>query len=441
MVVHQKPVAWSLGAMAVVLGASAVPFSGAAATAVAAVLPRGSPVRSLPDKLLIGYGSNCDKVRQAVEDGVNVVIWSFLDIVATAAGAAQCRESQMEQQAAMTATAKGGHRDEEQCGVAGTAEIRTSLDLESIRHLIRSLDKSGYEDTIHLASFGGWNGPHLDPNLTPEEWYHTFKEQLGDMFHGVDWDLEGHDNYDSPTNFFTIECLNKMGTISQLLKRGTVHCDCNCVPGACQNLTSIWFLSFHFVDGYTVGMAPPQSYLDLHGDGRFSRRVNLKEPARAWHPEFSYFGRNVYAYLLAKFGDSIDFVSIQFYESYSKAGMALHEEHITAADYLQRFVESAAEGGCLSAVIDFAEDEEVGLSKKTIQLPLSKLVFGFANGWADDGNDKTLYFAPEQVQKAWKALDSKGQLPRGFMFWTINEEGISNGIYYARELSQILHNR
>jgi len=186
-------------------------------------------------------------------------------------------------------------------------------------------------------------------------------------------------------------------------------------------------------------MAPPQSYLDLHGDGRFGRFVNLTEPSRNWHPEFHYFGANVYAYLLAKFGDCIDFVSIQFYESYSKAGMAIHETNITPAEYLEKYVQMEQDG-YLTTTIHFDDDAEVGIGSQPIRLPLSKLVFGLANGWADDTRDKTLYITPEQVAIAWKALADQRRLPRGLMYWTINEDG-SNGVYFARELCRILKNR
>lgn len=192
-------------------------------------------------------------------------------------------------------------------------------------------------------------------------------------------------------------------------------------------------------------MAPPQSYLDFHGSGHFSRYVNLTEPDRQWHPEFHYFGANVYSYLLLKFADYIDFVSIQFYESYSKAGMSLLQDKITPAEYLKRYIETAKDhDGSLSFVVDFSDDHEVDImNKQTIRLPLSKLVFGFANGWADDDeSDKTLYVTPQQINAAWKALESNRKLPRGLMFWTINEEGeVSNGVSFARELSQILNNR
>ena len=49
--------------------------------------------------------------------------------------------------------------------------------------------------------------------LTPNGQYDKWKDKVGDMFHGIDWDLEGHDDLDSPTNIFSIECLEKMGSI------------------------------------------------------------------------------------------------------------------------------------------------------------------------------------------------------------------------------------
>jgi beta-glucosidase len=99
----------------------------------------------------------------------------------------------------------------------------------------------------------GWNGPHLDTSLSARQWYEVWKNHFGDIFDGIDWDLEGHDNLDSPTNIFSVECLNLMGDISRLAKE----------------------------DGYIIGMAPPQSYFDL-GQSGFSRAVNLSEPDRPW---------------------------------------------------------------------------------------------------------------------------------------------------------------
>jgi len=85
-------------------------------------------------------------------------------------------------------------------------------------------------------------------------------------------------------------------------------------------------------------MAPPQSYLDL-SSSKFSRYVNLTDDERQWHSEFSYFGANVYAYVLHKYGHWVDFVSLQFYESYSKAAQAVYYDGIAPSNYLQRYVE------------------------------------------------------------------------------------------------------
>ena len=149
-------------------------------------------VPALPNKLLVGYGSNCDRVRQAVHNGVNCVIWSFLDVVAV---------TNVE------------HSE---------AKIVTSLNLTAIRDLVQELKRDGFGHVVHLASVGGWNGGHLDPSINAAEWYSTFKNQVGDLFHGIDWDLEGNDDLSSPWNFFTIECLDTLGEISEMAKKGTL---------------------------------------------------------------------------------------------------------------------------------------------------------------------------------------------------------------------------
>jgi len=166
--------------------------------------------RQLPEKLLIGYGINVDKVRKSVHDGVNVVIWAFMDIVAATAA---------------DSASSSTHRElQESASSRPHARIRTGLDLEGIRQLIQELDQDGeHSHVVHLVSFGGWNGPHLDPHLSAEEWFACFKENVGDIFHGVDWDLEGNDDLDSPYNVFTVECLDKMGHISKLMKDGMYH--------------------------------------------------------------------------------------------------------------------------------------------------------------------------------------------------------------------------
>jgi hypothetical protein len=184
-------------------------------------------------------------------------------------------------------------------------------------------------------------------------------------------------------------------------------------------------------------MAPPQSYLDAFDDGSpsYSRYVNLTDASRTWHSEFSYFGANVYAYLLHKAGDWIDMVFLQFYESYSRASMSIALEGISRSAYLVRFIERSLQGTDMVGSVYFNEDVQAKSPSRILRLPLRKLVLGLANGWADDGDDKALFISPPEFDAAWSALRSKGIEPRGAGFWTIDEEG-TNGAYFARDLSR-----
>jgi hypothetical protein len=234
--------------------------------------------KQLPLAILVGYATSCNPgVHRAVQQGVNVVIWAFR-------------------------------------GIHDTPEDAYSHDdnyfgfWECIQDMIQQLYGEGYHDnTIHLVSVGGWNGGHLDTRMTPSEWCNRWKNQVGSFVDGIGWDLEGKDQLDHPDNEFSLDCLHGMGEISRLAKE----------------------------DGYIVSMAPPQSYLDVT-NSNFSRFVNLTDPVRSWHAEFSYFGANVYAYILSKCGEYIDFVSIQFYESYSKASMVVNDDKIFAKAVFDR---------------------------------------------------------------------------------------------------------
>ena len=77
------------------------------------------------------------KAARAIEDGAGVIIWSFVHMKLD--------------------------------GEKGM--IETALDLEEIR-IIR--DK--YEQVVHLAAFGGWNGPHPPGKLSGKEWCEVFVE-------------------------------------------------------------------------------------------------------------------------------------------------------------------------------------------------------------------------------------------------------------------------
>jgi len=351
-----------------------------------------APWRELPDRVLIGYGSNIDRVRTAVHDGVNVVIWAFLDVVA-APSCSTALKNQLSQEGAMP----------------NQTTIATSLNLTAVQALVEELDETGYDHVFHLVSFGGWNGPHLDPKLSAVDWYLGFRQHVGHLFHGLDWDLEGNDKLTSPYNLFTTECLDKMVSISRMAK----------------------------ADGYVVSMAPPQSYLDILGRSCFSRLVNLSDPKRQWHTQFSYFGANVYAYLLAKSSESVDLISIQFYESYSRAAEAVKRNGVSPSKYLEHYVTNLVKSD-LMHYVDFSKDTELDMPGSFIAVPLSKLVFGFANGWALHDTEKNFFATIDEVQEAWNTLETNHHLPRGFMFWTIDEEG-KNGVNMAKGLSRILN--
>jgi chitinase len=290
-----------------------------------------------------------------------------------------------------------------------------TFDVELAKQTISQLDEEGFK-VIHLVSFGGWNGPHLPTSsfssheASAKALYQSWKRTFGDVFDGFDWDLEGNDNIESASNMLTIECLESMGEMSAMAKK----------------------------DGYIIGMAPAQSYLD-NESSNFSRYLNLTDHTRTeWHSDFHYYGANAYAYLLSKYSDAIDFVSIQFYESYSKAGLNCYHRGIPKDVYLEKYVEDIVQknmdGGMF---IDFNQDEALNYASRQVQLPLSKLVFGFANGWGIPG-DKVCYFDPSEIEAAYKRLADKKIAPRGFMYWVIDEEG-SQDVYFAKSLKNILH--
>jgi hypothetical protein len=94
----------------------------------------------------------------------------------------------------------------------------------------------------------------VDQHLPCREFEH-FNVQLGGLFDGVDWDLEGNDNRSAPTARFTIETLNVMADFSVCVKKTL---------------------------GMSVSMAPAESYLDALGPSgaRLQRPATLDD---AWH--------------------------------------------------------------------------------------------------------------------------------------------------------------
>lgn len=362
-----------------------------------------SQAKILPENLLVAYTTNtCDslenmqKVTQAIEEGVNVVIWSFVSLKVTISPSANDN------------------------AVASKIELEASQNIKNLiryKHILRGM---GYKDVIHQAAFGGWNGPHLPAGYSGKELYQAFNDfnsqaqnelsgcdDSETIWDGFDWDLEGHDNLNSPTNEFTIECLEQMGEMSRLAK----------------------------ANGLVVSMAPPESYLDTT-TSRFSRSIKLSYP-EPWHQDFTYHGANAYAYVLAKWENSIDFIFLQFYESYSHAAYQVNEVGILPSTFLVNYVLNLVKND-ERYLVNFEEDVEINLKNQFVNLPLSKLVFGFANGWAD--GEKALFFSPDELEIAYKSLLSTQHTPRGMGYWVIEEEG-NNGVFLTRGLNKILKTR
>ena len=293
--------------------------------------------------------------------------------------------------------------------------------------------------TIHLISIGGWNAPHPDTSNPPDVTYENWVKWNNDTFDGIDWDIEGNDDTNSPFNMFTQPCLDLMGQISQLAKK----------------------------DGYLVSMVPAESYLDPTASV-FDFYLNHSYPE--WEtlvPFFPYHGHNVYAYLLVKYGstlvngqvsDTFDFVTIQLYEGYSHADYNITLGRQSPVSYLQNWIPLVYGGWDLEIPSNYISTDwgtgssaVGGISTVRVSVPPSRLVIGLANGWAGGDSSinptKFLLIYPDQVGDSYRALEATGLAPRGYAFWVISEEGNASvarpnvPVWMAAGLNQFLHTR
>lgn len=351
-------------------------------------------VPPLPEKIIVGYANwnQCDdSIVKAVEQGVNVVIWFSINLAVDPEG--------------QPTVTNGPEWD---CVADKVAQIRAK----------------GLE-TVHLISIGGWNSPHPDTSNTAEDvfahWDRWNREVAARPsqgffgFDGFDWDIEGNDDPASPFNHFSVECLDLMGRVSELAKE----------------------------QGYIVAMAPAESYLDPQLSPAFDRSLRheydewksvLKEP-------FRYHGRNVYAYLLARY-DVFDFITVQLYEGYSHAEYAVSQLQLNPVEVLSNFVRRITSPW----YIDFSSDPALHFEQTVdVSIRPERLVIGLANGWAGDG--KFLLIYPAQVAAAYRQLQAERLTPRGFAFWNILDEGKASPqrpaepVFLAHGLNTFMHIR
>mmetsp|Transcript_13085 Transcript_13085/g.31018 ORF Transcript_13085/g.31018 Transcript_13085/m.31018 type:complete len:425 (-) Transcript_13085:90-1364(-) len=361
-------------------------------------------MNSLPDEILVAYPgwSVCDdRISNAISEGANVIAWSFASL----------------------------SRND-----SGKASVVLEPNFECVRKLIDE-----HPGVTHLLSFGGWNRPHPDDHISGFTYFEGFKawnespahlrKDGKPLFDGVDWDFEGNDEVTESSNVFTVELLDMLGEFSVLARRR----------------------------GYLVSFAPPESYLDPRSPepGRFSRSLLHDNPL--WEAEFAremggkykppffaYHGRNCWAYILARFGlDAFDFVSVQFYESYSRFGYDVQVAGMQVAEAVVAAAVPYVDGW----EVDFSADPDprvAGLGRRRVSIPPERLVIGLGalHGPLPEQRPrheppyaKVFTLEPSGVpgnpfREAMARLRREGRPLRGAMFWCIAEEAASSEPFY-----------
>lgn len=369
-------------------------------------------VRVLPPTILAGYpgdgyttnGTANLAVLQAARNGVNVVIWNDIAL-----------------------------QSEPTSGNPMVAEL-DPFNMACVVATVKQLEAENLT-TTHMVSIGGWGTAHpaaFNPitgqPYTPQQvysawlaWNTASAQQYGwNGFDGVDWDMEGANEASSPTNEFTVACLNLVGGFSQLAK----------------------------ADGYLVSLVPCESYFDPT-IGNFSQSLLFDYPEWVPYVTFNYHGRNGYAYLVSRFQTSLqqgvavptfDFVTVGFYETYSHADFNITVLGMPAATYLENILPKFIEGWRVLFEMEPAFD----WPSQMVSINTTQLVIGLGNGWA--GSYQSLLIMPDSVGQAYNALQAQGLAPRGAAFWCTSDEGeIPEGqtqpLYLASGLNQYFHTR
>jgi len=265
-------------------------------------------------------------------------------------------------------------------------------------------------------------------SLAGAEWAKTWmkwnKEEVSiaaldfEGYDGIDWDLEGNDAPSSPWNTFSPECMRLVGEMSQGLK----------------------------AHGFLVSLVPPQSYLDVTSP-LYDR--SLLHSYSGFHPDFAYHGANVYALWLSKYGmtgkrQTFDFVDVQLYEGFSRAGEAIVAHGMDPATYIVEWARALQKGWW----VDFAHDAASEWNSTMVRVPANQLVVGFSHGAQKLPHEKSIFIPPSDVAKAWAILKPH-ERPRGVMFWNMENDGGScwypNGTHknvsFAQEFNGFLHTR
>lgn len=323
----------------------------------------------LPKYLKIGYtfyGECDDKIFEAVQNGLNIVIWSQIDFTS--------------------------NEDNNKPFFNGT------LDYSCVSKMNKKFRDNNYY-VINLLSVGGYGCPHINTDFSADNYFKEwlkFNEQISSTenyffgFDGIDWDIEGNDEIESIYNNFTYKELDIIGKFSQLLKK----------------------------EGYIVSMTPRESYLDP-STNEFALCLinNNNSEGENILNDNSYNGRNIYSYIIAKYSiNTFDFISIQLYEYYSLSLFKFQKQNKTFGEILDDLVGKLSNG----YEVDFSKDINSGIREKNIKIPQNKIVIGLANAWA---SNLFLFLNEEYIIEGYEYLKDHKKNIRGFMFWNIHNEG------------------
>jgi len=342
---------------------------------------RSKPV--LPSPMIAGYtsGASQEKITTAVTQGANVIFWSFMNL-------------------------KGN-------------QLVGGLTPESVGPTFQALAQMGRSDVLHFVSFGGWGPDHSLAGTCGSSpcsgeayaaafrvWNDNFTSHIPGFpgFAGIDWDIEGTDTLDSPSNEFSMEAYEVMLNMTKALN-----------------------------DDFLVSMVPPQSYFNCQTSGFDSTLRHASESM----PNFTYAGLNAYTALFAKCPSCFDMVMVQLYESYSTAGFDLYWDGNASnvgksgfpregsTENMQSVIKQNLE--CLSDGFNVDFNGFWGLENQKVVVPASQVVIALANGWAvpEAPHFKAAYFAGGPSGDAWCSQESTARA-RGFVYWDIGDYSLHN---------------
>merc|ERR1711953_109048 len=299
----------------------------------------------------------------------------------------------------------------------GNQIVPGSIDEKWVGPVHNALLQMGRSDVLHFASIGGWGqgaslvesscGSSVCTGVAYAESFRQWNAQMKSAipgfagFAGIDWDLEGADDPESPDNSMTFGRYEVMLSMSQALQ-----------------------------DDFLVSMVPGQSSFNCRESG-FD--TSLLHPAES-NPNFRYAGKNAYVALYAKCPECFDLVMVQIYETYSLAGFDLYWNgdsgnvgkagwpRAGSADDQKLIVSNNMKCLVDGWKVDFNGFWD--LQMEHISVPTSKVVIGLITpcvaGNMTSPPFKVPFFSGASSSSAWcEGVSQNVDRVRGFAYWSM----------------------